>query len=193
MGHLPDLDPPDVTLWDKATKVDLGEIEERHNWRAGLNDLARLGGSSNNGAGKRRDHGQVLAIGVGLGQLKPRLLRASDAICDFRLLLDQLLPNCSDLRLTNARIGQTGLGGCYRGACRLDPPLRASDRGLLLIGRRNRQTTLAFRDGAGRDQMCIGVFVEQSELERRLLPSTVGLAPAKLRPGFPNPPLPIAL
>src|SRR5258706_10069333 len=89
MGHVPDLDPPDVTLWHKAPKVDLGEIEERHNWRAGLNDLARLGGSSNNGAGKRRDHGQVLAIGVGLGQLKPRLLRAGDAICDFRLLLDR--------------------------------------------------------------------------------------------------------
>ena len=144
MGRLPDLDPADFTLWHKAPKVDLGEIEERHNWRAGLNDLARLGGSSNNGAGKWRDHGQVLAIGVGLGQLKPRLLRAGDAICDFRLLLDQLLPDCSDLRLTNARIGQTGLGGCYRATCRLDPPLRASDRGLLLIGRRNGHTTLAF-------------------------------------------------
>src|SRR5258706_7281432 len=150
MGHLPDLDPPDVTLWHKAPKVDLGEIEERHNWRAGLNDLARLGGSSDNGAGKRRDHGQVLAIGIGLSQLKPRLLRAGDAICDFRLLLDQLLPDCGDLRLTNARIGQTGLGGCYRPTCRLEPPRPASDRGLLLIRRRNGQTTLAFRDRAAR-------------------------------------------
>src|SRR5262245_62566654 len=142
MGRLTDIDAADFTLWHKAPKVDLGEIEERHDWRARLNDLARLGGSSNNGAGKWRDHGQVLAIGVGLGQLKPRLLRAGGTSCDFRLLLDQLLPDCSDLRPTNARIGQTGPGGCQRGTCRLDAPLRARDRGLLLIGRRNGQTTL---------------------------------------------------
>src|SRR5260221_13311270 len=97
MGHLPDLDPPDITLWHKAPKVDLGEIEERHDWRAGLNDLARLGGSRNNGAGEWRDHRQVLAIGVGLGPLKPRLPPAGGAICDFRLLRDQLLPRLSDL------------------------------------------------------------------------------------------------
>src|SRR5215831_1503942 len=142
MGRLPDLDPADFTLWHKAPKIDLGEIEERHDWRAGLNDLARLGGSSNNGAGKWRDHGQVLAIGVGLGQLKPRLLRAGDASCDFRVLLDQLLPDGSDLRLTNARIGQIGLGGRERGTCRLDAPLRARDRGLLLIGRGYGHATL---------------------------------------------------
>src|SRR5262245_8658196 len=136
MGRLPDLDSANFTFRHKAPKVDLGEIEERHDWRAGLNDLARLGASSNNGAGKWRDHRQVLAIGVGLGQLKPRLLRAGDASCDFRLLPDQLLPDRSDLRLTNAWVGQTGLGGCQRGTCRLDPPLRGRDRGLLLIGRR---------------------------------------------------------
>src|SRR5262245_35995019 len=142
MGRLPDLDPADFTLWHKAPKVDLGEIEERYDWGAGLNHLTRLGASSNNGAGKWRHHGQVLAIGVGFGQLKPRLLRAGDASCDFRLLLDQLLPDRSDLRPTNARIGQTGLGGCQRGTCRLDAPLRARDRGLRLIGRRNGQATL---------------------------------------------------
>src|SRR5260370_20183266 len=121
MGRLPDLDPADFTLWHKAPQVDLGEIEERDDWGAGLNHLTRLGGSSNNGAGKRRDHGQVLAIGIGLGQLKPRLLRAGDASCDFRLLLDQLLPDCIDLRLTHSRTGHTGPRGCYRPTCRVDP------------------------------------------------------------------------
>src|SRR5262249_62111579 len=104
MGLLPDLDPADFTLWHKAPKVDLGEIEERHDWRAGLNDLARLGGSSNNGAGKWRDHGQVLAVGVGFGPLKPRLLRAGGARCRFRGLLDPVLPDCRDLRLPGARV-----------------------------------------------------------------------------------------
>src|SRR6266849_6196635 len=169
MGRLPDLDPADVTLWHKAPKVDLGEIEERDDWGAGLNHLTRLGGSSNNSAGKWRDHSQVLAIGVGLGQLKPRLLRAGGASCDFRLLLDQLLPDRSDLRLANARIGQTGFGGGQSRTRRLDPPVGASDRGLLLIGRRNGQATLAFGDGAGRDQPGVGVFVEESEFERGLL------------------------
>src|SRR4029434_2775078 len=130
MGHLPDLDPADVTLWHKAPKVDLGEVEERHNWRAGLTDLARLGGSSNNGAGKWRDHGQVLAIGVGLGQLKPRLLRAGDARRDFRLLLDQLLPNRSALRLANARIGKTAFARGQSCTRSLDATVGASDRGL---------------------------------------------------------------
>src|SRR5260221_11148668 len=103
MGHLPDLDPPDITLWHKAPKVDLGEIEERHNWRAGLNDLARLGGSSNNGAGKRRDHGQVLAVWRGPGPLKPGPLRAGGACCHFPLLLGPFLPDCARRPLTNAR------------------------------------------------------------------------------------------
>src|SRR5262245_25561841 len=134
MGRLPDLDPADFALWHKAPKVDLGEIEKRYDWGASLNHLTRLGGSSNNSAGKWRDHGQVLAIGVGLGQLKARLLRAGNARCDFRLLLDQLLPNRSDLRQANARIGQTGLGGGESRTRRLNAPVGAGDRGLLLIG-----------------------------------------------------------
>ena len=41
--------------------------------------------------------------------------------------------------------------------------------------------------------MCIGVFVEQSELERRLLPSTVGLGRGEIRFCLGNPPLRIVL
>src|SRR5262249_35598471 len=59
--RLTEPDPADLPLRDEATQVDLTEVHQRDDGRAGRHDLARLGGAGGDGAGEWRHDLEILA------------------------------------------------------------------------------------------------------------------------------------
>ena len=168
MRGLADLDHPDPSFRHKPAQVDAAQIDERHDRRPAHHNFSGLGRARHDGPVERRPDDEVLPVGLGLGELRARLLGLGRRAGHFGILLRDLLPHRRRLGASDVRIRQVGPGRRQGALQRVDALLGGTDRrGLLFRGRR-RLFALPF-GRTGLSQTRVGLLVEQSELIGRLL------------------------
>ncbi len=121
-------DASDLPLGDERPQVDLGQVHERDDRRAGHDHLARLGRSRGDGAGERRDDLEVLAVGPRLFELSAGALGVRLRGGDVRLGLEDLSLDGGDLRGANGRVDEIGPRRLKPAARRLDLTPRGRDQ-----------------------------------------------------------------
>ena len=133
--RLADAHAPDLALRHERAQVDLAEVHERDDGRAGHDHFPRLRRARGDGARERRDDREVAPVGPRFLELGARPLGVRLQGGDVGLGLEDLSLDRRHLRGADRRVGEVGAGG-HDGAARgLDlAPGRRDDRRLALLG-----------------------------------------------------------
>ena len=101
----------DLALGNEGAQVDLAQVHQRDDRRAGHHDLARLGRARGDGARERRDDPEVLPVGARLLEHGAGALGLGLRGGDVRLRLEDLSLHRGHLRGANRRVREIRLRG----------------------------------------------------------------------------------